>query len=89
MILDNLLRYCETQSAAPGLSAAHKGLKNGVPNRRGDAGAVIPDANLQGGSISSRGYDDLPRVWRNRLASIQDQVGDHLFETVGIEPAHG
>ena len=89
MILDNLLRYRETQSAAPGLSAAHKGLKNGVLNRRGDAGAVIPDTDLQTGSISGRGYDDLPRVRRNRLASIQDQVGDHPLETVGIEPAHG
>src|SRR5580693_7527341 len=88
MIFDNLLRYRETQSAAAGLSAAHKGLENGVLKRRGDAVAVIPDSNLQAGSISGRGYDDLPRVRRNRLASIQDQVGDHPFETVGIEPAH-
>ncbi len=89
MILDNLLRYREAQSAALGLSVAHEGFKNGVLNRRGNAGAVIPDANLQAGSISGRGYDDLPRVRRNRLASIQDEIGDHPFETVGIEPAHG
>src|SRR5580658_2841070 len=89
MILDNLLRYRETQSASPGLSAAHKGLKNGVLNRRRDAGAVIPDANLQAGSISGCGYLDLPGVRRNRFASIKDEIGDHPFETGGIEPAHG
>ena len=89
MVLDKLLRYRETQSAAPSLSAAHKRLKNGVLNCRGDAGAVIPDADLQTGSISGRGYDDLPRVRRNRLASIENEVGDHPFQTVGIEPAHG
>src|SRR5271163_3363 len=89
MILDDRLRYREAQAAALGLSIAHKGLKNRVLNRRGNAGAVIPDANLQAGLISGRGYDDPPRVRRNRLASIQDEVGDHPFETVGIEPAHG
>src|ERR1700678_1906088 len=89
MVLDNLLRYREAQSAALGFSVAHKGLKDGFPNCRGDAGAVIPDANLQAGSISGCGYDDLPRVPRNRLAGIQDEVGDRLFETIGIEPAHG
>src|SRR5271156_6711121 len=89
MILDNLPRYREAQAAALGLSVAHKGLKNGVLNRRGDAGAVIPNANLQAGLIPGRGYDDPPRVRRNRLTSIQDEVGDHPFETVGIEPAHG
>ena len=89
MILDNLLRYREAQAAAPGLSVAHKGFENGVLNRRGDAWAVIPNANLQAGLISGRGYDDPPRVRRNRLASIQDEVGYHPFETVGIEPAYG
>src|SRR5271167_2903830 len=89
MILDDLLCYSEAQPAAFGLSVAHKGLENGVLNCRGNAGAVIPDANLQVGSISGRGYDDLPGVRRNRLASIQDEVGDHPFEAVGIEPAHG
>jgi hypothetical protein len=44
---------------------------------------------LQAGSISGRGYHDLPRVRRNCLANIQDEVGEHRFETVGIEPAHG
>ena len=88
MVLDNLLRYRESQAAAFGLSVAHRGLKDGVLNRRGDAGAVIPNANLQTSLISGRGYDDLSRVLRNRLASIQDEVGDYPFETVGIEPAH-
>src|SRR3984885_4201891 len=88
MILNNLLRYREAQAAALGLSVAHKGLKEGVLNRRGHAGAVIPNANLQAGLISGCGYDDPPRVRRNRLASIQDEVGDHSFETVGVEPAH-
>ena len=60
-----------------------------VLNRRGHAGAVIPNANLQAGLISGCGYDDPPRVRRNRLASIQEEVGDHPFETVGIKPAHG
>jgi len=89
MILNNLLRYCEAQAGALGLSIAHKWLKDGTLNRRGHAGAVIPNANLQAGLISGCGYDDPPRVRRNRLASIQDEVGDHPFETVGIEPAHG
>src|ERR1700735_3442680 len=89
MILDELLRYRESQPATFGLSVAHKGLENRVLNCRGNAGAVIPDANLQVGSISGRGYDDLPGVRRNRLASIQDEVGDHSFEAAGIEPAHG
>src|ERR1700729_4218352 len=89
MILDNLLRYREAQAAALGLSVAHKGLKDGVLNRRGHAGAVIPNANLQAGLISVCGYDDPSRVRRNRLASIQDEVGKHPFETVGIEPAQG
>src|ERR1700685_1715291 len=89
MFLDDLLCDSEAQPAAFGLSVAHKGLENGVPNRRGNARAVIPDPNLQVGSISGRGYDDLPGVRRNRLASIQDEVGYHPFEAVGIEPAHG
>ena len=89
MILNNLLRYREAQAAALGLSVAHIGLKDGVLNRRGDAGAVIPNANLQAGLISGRGYDDPSRVRRNRLASIQNEVGDHPLETVGIETAHG
>src|SRR5277367_5937160 len=89
MILNNLLRYREAQAAALGLSVAHKGLKDGGLNRRGDAGAVIPNGNLQAGLISGCGYDDPSRVRRNRLASIQDEVGDHPFETVGIEPANG
>src|SRR5215469_5838857 len=89
MILDNLLRYREAQAATPRLSVAHKGLKDGVLNRRGDAGAVIPNGNFQAGLISGCGYDDLSRVRRHRLASIQDEVRDHPFETVGIEPAHG
>ncbi len=89
MILDNLLRYREAQAAALDLSIGHKGLKHRVLNRRRDAGAVIPDANLQAVSISGRGYEDPPRVRTNRLASVQDEVGDHSFEMVGIEPAHG
>jgi hypothetical protein len=89
MILDNLLRYRQAQSAPFGLSVAHKWLKNGILNRWGDAGAVIPDADLQAGSISGRGYHDPPRVGRNRLACVQQEVGDHPLEKVGIEPAHG
>src|SRR5580658_10627172 len=87
MTLDDLLRYSEAQPATLSLSVAHKGLENGVLNRRGNATAVIPDANLQVGSISGRGYDDLPGLRRNRLASIQHEVGDHPFETDGIEPS--
>src|ERR1700691_171792 len=87
MILDDLLRYGEAQPAAFGLSITHKGLENGVLNRRGNATAVIPDANLQVGSISGRGYDDLPGLRRNCLASIQHEVCDYPFETVGIEPS--
>ena len=89
MILDNFLRYRETQSAAFGLSVAHEWLKNRVLNHRGDAGAVIPDTNFQAGSIAGRADHDPPRIRRNRLASIRDEVGDHSFEAVGIEPAHG
>src|SRR5580704_7751554 len=89
MILGDLLRYREAQSAAFSLSVANKGLKNRILDRRGDARAVIPDANLQAISISGRGYDDLPRVRRNRLASVQYQVGNRPFETAGIKPAHG
>jgi hypothetical protein len=89
MILDNLLRYREAQSAPVSFSVAHKWLKNGVLNRRGDTGAIIPDTNLQAASTSARGYHDPPRVGRNRLASIQDKVGDHSLEAVGIEPPHG
>ena len=74
MILDDLLRYRKAKSAALGLSVAHKGFKKGVLYRRRNAWAVIPDANLQAGSISRGGYDDLPRVRRNCLASIQDEL---------------
>jgi hypothetical protein len=88
MILDDLLGYRKAQSATVGLSVAHKGFKNGVLYRRRNTWAVIPSANLQAGSISGGGYDDLPRVRRNRLSSIQDWIGDRPFETVGIEPAH-
>ena len=89
MIFDNLLRYREAQAAALGLSVAHKRLKYRVLDRRGHPGAVIPNANLQAGLISGCGYDDPSRVRRNGLASIQDEVGDQPFETIGIEPAHG
>ena len=89
MILDNLLRYRESQSAAFGLSVAHVWLKNGILYLRWDAGAVIPDAYLQGGVISHRGYDDHSRVWRDCLTSIEEEVGEHPIETVGIEPSHG
>jgi hypothetical protein len=67
MILDNLLGYRQAQSAALGLSVANEGLENGVLNPRGNAGAVIPDRQPQAGSISGAGYDDVPRVRRNRL----------------------
>jgi hypothetical protein len=89
MILDNLLRDRQAQSAALGLSVAHEGLENGVLYRRGNAEAVIPDPHLQAGSISGGGDDYLPRVRGNRLASIQNEIDDHPFETIGIEPAHG
>jgi len=89
MILDNFLCYRQAQAAAFGLSVAHEWLKNGALNSRRDTGAVIPDTDLQAAPISVRGYHDLPRVGRNRLASIQDEVGDHSFDAVGIEPAHG
>src|SRR5580692_9027298 len=89
MILDNFLSYREAKAPAVGLSVAHIGLKDGVLNRRGHSRTVIPNANLQAGLTSGCGYDDPPRVWRNRLASIQDEVGDHPFETVGIKPTHG
>src|SRR3984885_2088805 len=89
IILNNLLGYRKAQSATLGLSVGYEGFKSGAPNRRGNARAVIPDANLQAGSISGGGYDDLPRVSRNRLASIQDKIGDHPFEAVGIEPTYG
>ena len=52
-------------------------------------GPFIPDADLQAGSISGRSYHDPPRVGRNRLASIQQEVGDHPLDKVGIKPAHG
>jgi hypothetical protein len=67
MILDNLLGYRQAQSAALGLSVANEGLENGVLNPRGNAAAVIPDRQPQAGSISGAGYDDVPRVRRNRL----------------------
>jgi len=88
MILDNFLHYREAQSAAVRLSVAHKWLKDGILYLRWDTGAVIPDADLQVGVISHGGYDDQSRLRRNCLASIQDEVGDHSFEAVGIEPAH-
>jgi len=88
MILYNLLRYREAQSNALRLSVADKGLKNGVPDRRRNAGTVVPDANFQAGPISDRGYSDLAGVRRNRLTSIEDEVGNHAFETAGVEPAH-
>ena len=89
VIFDDPLRYRESQSAAFGLSVARKGLKDGVSYRRRNAGAVIPDANLQPSAISGCGYDDLPRVWRDRLASVQDEVGDHSLHTARVEPADG
>jgi len=89
MILDNLLHNREAQSAAFGLSVAHKWLKSGILYLRWDTGAVIPDPNLQAGVISHCGYDDLSRVRRYRLTSIQDEVGNRPLETVGIKPAHG
>src|ERR1700746_1392759 len=89
MILDILLRYREAKAAGTGLSIANRGLKDGVSNRRGHAWAVIPDANLQVGLISGCGDDDPPRVRRDRFASIQDEVGVHTLQTVGIKPAHG
>src|ERR1700688_3485626 len=88
MILDNLLCDRKTQSAASGLAVAYKRFESGTLNRRRDAGSVIPDANLQASAISSRGDDDLSRVWRNRLTSIEYQVGDHPLETILIEPTH-
>src|ERR1700721_659258 len=89
MIPDNLLHYREAQPAAFGLSVAHEWLKNVIQDLRMDTGAVIPDPYLQICLISHRGYNNQSCIRRNCLASIQDEVGDHLFETVGIEPAHG
>src|ERR1700739_3952436 len=76
MILDNLLRYCEAKSAPFSLSIAHKWLKDKLLNQSWDAGAVIPDANLQAGGISGCGNHDLPRIWRNSLAGILNEVSD-------------
>ncbi len=88
MILDNLLRYNKSQSGALDFSVTHKWLKDGIPNRRGDARPVIPNADFQAGPIPGGGYDDLPRVQRNCLASIQYEVGDRPFDTVGMnQPA--
>jgi hypothetical protein len=88
MILDDLLCYRETESAASGLTVADKRFKSGTLNRRGDTGPVIPNTDLQASAISSRGDDDLSRVRRNRLTSIEYQVGNHPFETIVIEPTH-
>ncbi len=87
MILDNLFRDRKTQPAPLGFSEAHEGLKNSVPNRQRNAGTVIPNPNLQTGSIPGGRDDDLPRLRRNRLARIQQKIGHHSFETVGVEPA--
>src|SRR5271169_1953934 len=89
MFLDNLLCYREAKSAAVDLSVANKWLKNGLSNCRRDAGTIVPDINLQTGSSSRGGYYDLPRVRRNRLARIQDQIRDHPFESVGRKPSLG
>jgi hypothetical protein len=89
MFFDNLLCDRQAKSAALGLSVANKWLKNGLSNCRRDAGAVVPNINLQTGFSFCRGYYDLPRIRRNRLASIQDKIGDYPFETLGIKPSLG
>jgi hypothetical protein len=88
VILDNFFHYRETKPTAFCLSEAHEWLKNIILHLWVDAGAVIPDPNLQVCVISHCGYNNQSSIRRYCLASIQDEVGDHLFETVGIEPAH-
>jgi hypothetical protein len=89
MFFDNHLCYDEAKPAALGLSVANEWLKKGLSNRRRDAGAVVPNINLQTGFGSCRGYYDLSRIRRNRLACIRDKIGDHPFETVGVKPSLG
>ena len=87
MILDNLLRYREAQSAAFGLSVAHKWSKGNFLNHRQNSWSVVPDVDFQAGWSPYGGYNDLPRFLRNRFAGIRDEVSDGSFEEVGIEPA--
>jgi hypothetical protein len=90
MILDNFLGYREAQTTALGLSVADKWPKDESLNHGRNAWTVVPDANLQAGWITRRGNHDPPRrVRRNRLACIQDEVGNHSLEEIGIEPTNG
>jgi len=59
MILDDLLCYRETESAASGLTVADKRFKSGTLNRRGDAGPLSKHSICKASAISSRGDDDL------------------------------
>jgi len=79
MILDNLLCYRHARAAAPGPFRSSQMAEKRALTRRRDSGALIPETALQAASISARGYHYLPRVRRNRFASIQDEVGDHSF----------
>jgi len=89
MILDNLLRYGEAQSAAVGLSVAHKWSKDKFLNHGQNSWSVVPDVDFQAGWSPGGGYHDLSRVQRNRFAGIRDEVSNGSLEEVGIEPAQG
>src|SRR5579875_1024216 len=89
MIFHNLLCNGEAQSTPLCLSIAHERLEYRIPDCQGNAGAVVPNVDVQARSIAGSSHNDPPLIRGDGLACIQNEVGNHSLEAIGIEPAHG
>ena len=83
---NNLLGDGQPEAATIWLPITNKRVKDGSMNPGWDPRTVIPDIDLQAGAAAPRGYQDLSRLRRNCLTSVQNQVCDCSLNPTGIKP---
>src|SRR5580693_4999005 len=85
MVAHDLLRNGQAKSSPPLFAITYKGLENERADGFGDARTVVPNSDLYA-VLSAHGCHLYPPgIWWNRLASIQNDVRDHLLQTSRVE----
>src|SRR5712691_2439791 len=87
MILDNLLHHGQPQTGAVLLAMANKGLEELASNGLRDPTSVVADANFDPISNFTQFDLDTPRVCRDGLACVQQQVVKSTLQFLRIEPS--
>ena len=89
MVAEDLLNNCQAKSSAPLFAVTNKGLENSMSDWLGDTRTIVRDADLQAILSPRRCYSYPPGIWRDRFASIEHDVRDHLLQPSRIEPTLG